>query len=66
MRKPIVFFDIDGTLLNEDKIIPDSTKKAVRLLQKKGIHMPLPLDSSNDGILNGLIQVGLLDKKYAS
>lgn len=38
MKKPIVFFDIDGTLLNEDKIIPDSTKKAVRLLQDKGIH----------------------------
>jgi Cof subfamily protein (haloacid dehalogenase superfamily) len=38
MKKPIVFFDIDGTLLNEDKVIPDSTKKAVRLLQEQGIH----------------------------
>ena len=38
MQKPIVFFDIDGTLLDEDKVIPDSTKKAVRLLQEKGIH----------------------------
>ncbi|MBV7506098.1 Cof-type HAD-IIB family hydrolase [Bacillus sp. sid0103] len=38
MKKPIVFFDIDGTLLNEDKVIPDSTKKAVHLLQEKGVH----------------------------
>jgi HAD superfamily hydrolase (TIGR01484 family) len=38
MRKLIVFFDIDGTLLNENKIIPASTKKAVHLLQEKGIH----------------------------
>jgi Cof subfamily protein (haloacid dehalogenase superfamily) len=37
MEKPIVFFDIDGTLLNEDKIIPESTKAAVHLLQDKGI-----------------------------
>lgn len=38
MKKPIVFFDIDGTLLTEEKTIPASTKKAVRLLQEKGIH----------------------------
>lgn len=34
----IVFFDIDGTLLpNESKEIPESTKKAIALLQQKGI-----------------------------
>jgi Cof subfamily protein (haloacid dehalogenase superfamily) len=38
LREPIVFFDIDGTLLNDEKVIPDSTKKAVRLLQEIGIH----------------------------
>ncbi|MDQ1147843.1 Cof subfamily protein (haloacid dehalogenase superfamily) [Bacillus sp. SORGH_AS 510] len=38
MQKPIVFFDIDGTILNEDKVIPESTKTAIRLLQEKGIH----------------------------
>lgn len=38
MNKSIVFLDIDGTLLNEEKVIPDSTKKAVRLLQENGIH----------------------------
>ena len=38
MENPIVFFDIDGTLLTEEKTIPASTKEAVRLLQEKGIH----------------------------
>jgi Cof subfamily protein (haloacid dehalogenase superfamily) len=38
MKKQIVFFDLDGTLLNEEKIIPESTKRAVRLLQDKGIY----------------------------
>ncbi|WP_203362172.1 Cof-type HAD-IIB family hydrolase [Bacillus sp. REN10] len=34
----IVFFDIDGTLLNHEKKLPARTKEAVRLLQKKGIY----------------------------
>jgi Cof subfamily protein (haloacid dehalogenase superfamily) len=38
MQKPIVFFDIDGTLLNDKKEIPTSTKQAVQVLQEKGIH----------------------------
>jgi Cof subfamily protein (haloacid dehalogenase superfamily) len=36
--KKIVFFDIDGTLLTEEKVIPESTKKAVRMLQERGIY----------------------------
>ncbi|MBB5172245.1 Cof-type HAD-IIB family hydrolase [Texcoconibacillus texcoconensis] len=35
----IVFLDIDGTILNEDKQIPNSTKHAVFSLQEKGIHV---------------------------
>lgn len=38
MDKKIVFFDIDGTLLNGRKEIPPSAKTAVRLLQEKGIY----------------------------
>lgn len=33
----IVFFDLDGTLMNEDKKIAASTKEALRLLREKGI-----------------------------
>lgn len=31
-----IFFDIDGTLWGRDSIIPDSTKKALRLLKENG------------------------------
>ena len=34
--KSAVFFDIDGTIWNYDHYIPDSAKKAVRLLQENG------------------------------
>ncbi|MGM7635991.1 Cof-type HAD-IIB family hydrolase [Bacillus sp. Hm123] len=34
----IVFFDIDGTLLNHEKQLPARTKEAVKLLQQKGIY----------------------------
>lgn len=36
MEKRIIFFDIDGTLLNENKKLPASTKKAVHRLQELG------------------------------
>ncbi len=32
----MIFFDIDGTLLNEDKQLPVSTKKAIEQLKKSG------------------------------
>ncbi|WLR52153.1 Cof-type HAD-IIB family hydrolase [Bacillus tianshenii] len=38
MNDKVVFFDIDGTLLNEEKELPDSTKDAVQQLQNKGVH----------------------------
>ncbi|GIN19095.1 Cof-type HAD-IIB family hydrolase [Siminovitchia fordii] len=36
--KKIVFFDIDGTLLDEDKNLPPSAKEAVHTLQENGIY----------------------------
>ena len=37
MNKNIVFFDIDGTLLSEKtKLIPDSTREAIKLIRKNG------------------------------
>lgn len=36
MKKCMIFFDIDGTLLNDDKKLPGSTKKAVHRLQELG------------------------------
>lgn len=37
MRK-IVFFDIDGTLVDEQLRIPDSAKEAIRALQNNGVY----------------------------
>ena len=37
----VVFFDIDGTIVdNETQIIPDSTVEAIRLLKQNG-HIPV-------------------------
>lgn len=36
MEKALIFFDIDGTLLNDEKQLPASTKESIRLLQEKG------------------------------
>jgi len=38
MGRPIVFFDIDGTLLNENKEILASTRIAIRELQRQGVY----------------------------
>ena len=38
MEKKVVFFDLDGTLLNEEKVVLESTKRAVHSLQEKGIY----------------------------
>lgn len=36
MEKKLIFFDIDGTLLDEDKKLPHSTKHAIKRLQEMG------------------------------
>ena len=41
MSKPIVFFDIDGTLLDEDKNLPKSTELAIEQMKKNGIDVVL-------------------------
>lgn len=39
MHKDIVFFDIDGTLLDEDKNLPISTKQAIQKLQANDVYV---------------------------
>lgn len=41
MNQKMVFFDIDGTLLNENKEIPASTKEAVKELQQRGVYVAI-------------------------
>ncbi|WP_027414751.1 Cof-type HAD-IIB family hydrolase [Aneurinibacillus terranovensis] len=39
MAYKIVFFDIDGTLVNHDKRIPPSTKEAIKKLQERDVEV---------------------------
>jgi Cof subfamily protein (haloacid dehalogenase superfamily) len=39
--KKIVFFDIDGTLLDHDKKLPDATKEAIKMLQANGTYVAI-------------------------
>jgi len=41
MPKEIVLFDIDGTLADAEKVIPESTKAAVRQLQENDIYVAI-------------------------
>ncbi|HLS20188.1 MAG TPA: Cof-type HAD-IIB family hydrolase [Bacillota bacterium] len=41
MGEKIVFLDIDGTLVDERKVIPPSTKEAIQRLQQSGVHVAL-------------------------
>jgi Cof subfamily protein (haloacid dehalogenase superfamily) len=40
-NEKIVFFDIDGTLLNHDKKIPKSTREALKTLTENGVHVAI-------------------------
>ncbi|BAB06378.1 Cof-type HAD-IIB family hydrolase [Halalkalibacterium halodurans] len=41
MSDKVVFFDIDGTLLTEEKELPSSAKEAIFSLQQKGVHVAI-------------------------
>lgn len=41
MKKKIAFFDIDGTLLNHDKQLPEETKQAIHDLKEKGVYVAI-------------------------
>ncbi|MGG6432218.1 Cof-type HAD-IIB family hydrolase [Anoxybacillus sp. D401a] len=41
MERKIVFFDIDGTLLDHDKQLPPSTYEAVQSLKKQGVYVAI-------------------------
>src|SRR5690625_3738099 len=41
MNHNIIFFDIDGTLVDEEKKISSSVKQAIKQLQSKGVHVAI-------------------------
>ncbi|MFS0787202.1 Cof-type HAD-IIB family hydrolase [Shouchella sp. 1P09AA] len=41
MEKATIFFDIDGTLLDDNKELPSSTKESIKQLQRDGHHVAI-------------------------
>ncbi|WP_026105202.1 Cof-type HAD-IIB family hydrolase [Halalkalibacterium ligniniphilum] len=41
MTRKLIFFDIDGTLLNHDKELPISTKQAIQTLKERGHYVAI-------------------------
>lgn len=39
MKPKLIFFDIDGTIYDHDKHIPDSARNAVKALKEAGHHV---------------------------
>ncbi|BES66400.1 Cof-type HAD-IIB family hydrolase [Gottschalkiaceae bacterium SANA] len=46
-----IFLDLDGTLLNNDKSIPDSARKAIHLAKENGHKLVVATGRSNKGVI---------------
>ena len=57
----IIALDMDGTLLNDDKIITEVTKKALQSVRKKGVKVVLASGRPIDGLRRYLDELGLVD-----
>ncbi|REK54893.1 MAG: Cof-type HAD-IIB family hydrolase [Geobacillus sp.] len=59
VEKKIVFFDIDGTLLDEEKKLPSSTVRAVQELKKAGVYVAIATGRAPFMFSNLLQQLGI-------
>ena len=50
VKNKVFAFDLDGTLVNSDKIILDSTKRAIKELINNGTHIVLASRRIYEGI----------------
>ncbi|WP_195619045.1 sugar-phosphatase [Clostridium paraputrificum] len=57
----IIALDMDGTLLNDDKIITEVTKKALKSARDKGVKVVLASGRPIDGLRRYLEKLGLVD-----
>ena len=51
VNRKIVFFDIDGTILDDNKQIPKSTKRAIHELQESGVYTAIATGRGPDEML---------------
>ena len=58
----IIALDMDGTLLNDEKVITDRTKNALIEARKKGVKVVLASGRPADGLKRYLDELGLIDE----
>ena len=56
----IIALDMDGTLLNKDKIVTDKTKEALSLARAKGVKVVLASGRPIDGLRRYLEELDLM------
>ena len=54
MEIKAVFFDIDGTLVNDSRAVLKSTEKAIQSLKEEGIYVGLATGQSGSGFCSHL------------
>lgn len=59
MNKKLVFFDVDGTLLNDKKTINESTIKAIEVLKEKGFIFCI---ATGRGLTEGILEIAKIAK----
>ena len=57
----IIALDMDGTLLNEDKVVTDRTKKSLKGAREKGVKVVLASGRPIDGLKRYLKELDLVD-----
>ena len=60
----LIAIDLDGTLLNSDKKIPDENVKAIQKAAKAGVKIVLCTGRPKSGILPYFERLGLTDEEY--
>ena len=59
MNRKIIFLDIDGTILNEDHTIPESTKKAIQTARENGHYVFLCTGRASSEIVGEVAKLEL-------
>ena len=58
MNKKIVFLDVDGTLCNDEGLVPNSARDAVRAARKNGHYVFLCTGRSQAELYDFIMEVG--------
>lgn len=65
MERKLLFLDIDGTILDRDDVIYDSTREALDLARKNGHHLFLCTGREKYAVYSGVMDLGFDDGVYA-